>query len=70
MTRCSVCHELATKIWVNPRNPKDRAPYCNKHFKSISKAFGNFEELYYYEKNIKKNPLFVVCDDLGSEKNE
>jgi len=56
--RCATCGARATKEFVNPYNPKDRSWYCDKHFKSISKAFGNFQELYHYEKNIAQNPLF------------
>ena len=55
--KCAVCYRDATKKFVNPSNPDDTCWYCDKHFAAISKAFGKFEELYHYEKNIQQNPF-------------
>jgi len=43
--RCSVCGEKATKEWVNPSNPDNKAPYCDEHYEAISKGYNNFCEL-------------------------
>lgn len=65
MTKCVICSNPAVGEWVNPNNPNDRAYYCAKHLKAISESFGKFQELHYYENNIRQKPEFVIADDEG-----
>ena len=52
--KCAVCGKETEKKFVNPYNSKDRAYYCDKHLKSISKCFGNFLELFVLTKDVVK----------------
>jgi len=50
---CAVCRKETTEEFVNPCNSNDRAYYCKKHLKSITKSFRCFEELYFLTKNVR-----------------
>lgn len=52
MKRCSVCGKETNEEFVNPSNPKDRAPYCEEHLAQIKRAFGNFKVLIMLDKNV------------------
>ena len=50
--KCSICGKETDKEWVNPVNSKNRAPYCEEHLASITKAFVKFKELMMLKKNV------------------
>jgi len=52
MNRCSICGKETDKEFVNPVNPKDKAPYCEEHLASISRCFGNLKVLIMLDKNV------------------